>query len=161
MSDKPMASVTVDASQVYEALDGTGRSLPSIRRQTVGIAARSTAKVIRGLIRQTTDKGTGELRKAYGYKVKKGGESASVFPKGSRLLIPKIASLSYGNQISARDGHPWMQIHGVAGWYARPQSVYIAPRGFVQGGEKYAEDGLWMSEVDRMVEKQLSKCWGG
>lgn len=159
MSEKPIAGVTVDAQPVFKALEETGRSLPSVRRQTVGIAARSTVKVIKGVIRQTTDKGTGELRKAYGYKVKKGGESASVFPKGSKLLIPKIATLSYGNVISVRNGRPWLQIHGVAGWWARPQSVYIYPRGFVQAGEKYAEDGLWMSEVEKMVDKQLDKYW--
>ena len=154
-------SIEADVKEAQEALSGTSKSLKSIERKVLSVAARGTVKTIKGAIRSTTTRRTGELLKAYRYKVKRDG-SASIFPKGSdgsTLIWAKASVLSYGATIRPRKGRGWLQVGG-DGYYARPREVTIAPRGFVQAGERYAESGGYMTEVQKVVDKELSKYWG-
>lgn len=161
MSEKPFISIRADIEDVQERLSQTSKSLKSIRRQTVGIAARTTVKQIKTVIRATTKRHTGELLKTYGYKVKKDGTSAGIFPKtvstNNHLILAKIASLSYGNDISI-NRRKWLQVNG-KGYFARPKTVHIDPRGFVQSGETFAGTGAYMAEVEKMIQKELDKLW--
>lgn len=161
MSEKPFISIRADIEDVQERLSETSKSLKSIRRQTVGIAARTTVRQIKTVIRATTKRHTGELLKTYGYKVKKDGTTAGIFPKtvssNNHLILAKIATLSYGNDISA-SRRKWLQVNG-AGYFARPKTVHIDPRGFVQSGETFAGKGAYMAEVEKMIQKELDKLW--
>lgn len=155
-------NIKANVEDVQERLSETSKSLKTIRRQTVGIAARTTVKQIKTIIRQTTKSRTGELRKTYGYKVRKDGYRASIYPKttGERnhLILAKIATLDQGNDIFP-DGRTWLQVNG-NGYYARPKSVHIAARRFVESGEKFAENGSYMAEVEKMIQRELKKHWG-
>lgn len=161
MSERPFISIRADIEDVQERLSETSKSLKSIRRQTVGIAARTTVKQIKTVIRATTKRRSGELLKTYGYKVKKDGTSASVYPKtaasNNHLILARIATLSFGNDISI-NRRKWLQVNG-SGFYARPKSVHIDPRGFVQSGETFAGKGAYMAEVEKMIQKELDKAW--
>ena len=141
-------SIEADVSAVQEALAGTSKSLKAMERQTLRIAARATAKRIRALITASGLKSrTGELKKAYAYKVKRNGTEAVVFPKalkGGDTIFPKAMTLSYDHD----------------GKTARASNWKIEPRGFVQGGQAYAESGGYMGEVQKMVDKELQKYWG-
>lgn len=145
-----MLNATVDVSSVQEALAGTSKGLKAIERQTLRIAARATAKQVRALIvASDLRRRTGELRKAYSYKVKRSGKEAVVFPKAlgggkGDTIFPKAMTLSYGHDGKTERASNWR----------------IAPRGFVQGGQQFAESGAYMDEVQRMVDKELDKYWG-
>lgn len=132
-------SVEVDVSKAKQALSGTSKSLVSISRQSLGIIARGTVTVLKKEIRATTDKITGELLKAYRYKVSKDGSHANVFPKalnGERTIFPKVMALSYGRKKDA-----------------------LKPRGFVQKGEEYVEKGRYEDELQKMIDRELDKYW--
>lgn len=150
MADGQILRTTVDVSSVQEALAGTSKSLKAIERQTLRIAAKATARQVRALITASDlHRRTGELRKAYTYKVKKSGSEAVVFPKAlgggkSDTIFPKAMTLSYGHDGKTERASHWR----------------IAPRGFVQGGQQYAESGAYMDEVQKMVDKELDKYWG-
>ena len=142
-------NASVDIEEVQQALAGTSKSLNSIQKSVLRIAAKGTAKRIKAAI-NTSDlqKRTGELLKAYVYKVKKDGSQANVFPKAltgkDRTILPKAMTLSYGHD----------------GPTKRAKSWYIAPRGFVQAGQQYAESGSYMDDVQKMIDKELEKYWG-
>lgn len=132
-------SVEVDVSKAKQALSGTSKSLVSISRQSLGIIARETVAVLKKEIRTTTGKVTGELLKAYRYKVSKDGSQANVFPKalnGEKTIFPKVMALSYGRE---KDG--------------------LKPRGFVQKGKEYVEKGSYENELQKMVDRELDKYW--
>ena len=133
-------SVEADVSRAKAALSGTSKSLASISRQIMGIIGKGVKKETVKAIKALTQKHTGELLKAYRYKVKKDGSEVNVFPKalnGEESIFPKAMALSYGTN----DGR-------------------IKPRGFVQQGEKYAESGAYESDIDKMILKELDKYWG-
>ena len=142
-------SAQVDIEEVQQALSGTSKSLKSIQKSVLRIAAKGTAKQIKAAI-NTIDlqKRTGELSKAYVYKVKKDGSEANVYPKAltakDRTIFPKAMTLSYGHE----------------GPTKRAKSWHIAPRGFVQAGQQYAESGSYMNDVQKMIDKELEKYWG-
>lgn len=142
-------SAQVDIEEVQQALSGTSKSLKSIQKSVLRIAAKGTAKQIKAVI-NTSDlqKRTGELSKAYVYKVKKDGSEANVYPKAltakDRTIFPKAMTLSYGHE----------------GPTKRAKSWHIAPRGFVQAGQQYAESGSYMNDVQKMIDKELEKYWG-
>ena len=139
-------SIRADVSAVQEALAGTAKSVKAIERQTLRIAAKATAKRVKALIASSgLESRTGELKKAYSYKVKK--SEAVVFPKAlgsGETIFPKAMTLSYGH----------------SGPTARAASWSVAARGFVQGGQAYAESGGYMGDVQKMVDKELEKYWG-
>lgn len=144
-----LLNIQTDISEVQDALSGTSKSLKSIQKATLRIAAKGTANAVKAAIR-TSDlqRRTGELQKAYTYKVKKNGEEANVFPKAligkDRTIFPKAMTLSYGHQ----------------GPTKRAKSWFIAPRNFVQAGEQYAEKGQYMDDVQKYIDKELEKYWG-
>lgn len=138
----------VDVSAVQEALSETTKSLKSIQRSTLRVVARATAKTVRAaIISSDLHVRTGELRKAYTYKLKRDGSEANVYPRaltnGDRTIFPKAMTLSYGHQGPTKRARNWR----------------IVPRGFVQRGQQYAENGDYMDEVQKLIDKELKKYW--
>ena len=138
----------VDVSAVQDALSETSKSLKSIQRQTLRVVARATAKTVRAaIISSDLHVRTGELRKAYTYKLKRDGTEANVYPRaltsGDRTIFPKAMTLSYGHNGPTKRFRNWR----------------IAPRGFVQRGQQYAENGDYMDEVQKLIDKELEKYW--
>lgn len=133
-------SVEADVSRAQSALSGTTKSLVSISRQTMGIIGRGAVSVVKKEIKATTQKRTGELLKAYRYKVKKDGSEVNVFPKGikneGREIFPKVMALNYGT----KNGR-------------------LKSRGFVQVSERYAESRAYEADIDKMIQKELAKYW--
>lgn len=139
---------TVDVSAVQEALSETSKSLKSIQRSTLRVVASATAKTVRAaIISSDLHVRTGELRKAYTYKLKRDGSEANVYPRaltnGDRTIFPKAMTLSYGHQGPTKRARNWR----------------IVPRGFVQRGQQYAENGGYMDEVQKLIDKELEKYW--
>ena len=138
----------VDVSAVQDALSETSKSLKSIQRSTLRIVARATAKTVRAaIITSDLHVRTGELRKAYTYKLKRDGTEANVYPRaltnGDRTIFPKAMTLSYGHNGPTKRARDWR----------------IAPRGFVQRGQQFAENGGYMDEVQALIDKELEKYW--
>ena len=138
----------VDISAVQDALSETSKSLKSIQRSTLRVVARATAKTVRAaIISSDLHVRTGELRKAYTYKLKRDGTEANVYPRaltsGDRTIFPKAMTLSYGHQGPTKRFRNWR----------------IVPRGFVQRGQQYAENGDYMDEVQKLIDKELEKYW--
>lgn len=144
-----LLNIKTDITEVQEALAGTSKSLKSIQKTTLRIAAKGTANTVKAAIRSSDlERRTGELLKAYTYKVKKSGDEANVFPKAltgkDSTIFPKAMTLSYGH----------------SGPTKRAKSWFIAPRNFVQAGEQYAEKGQYMDDVQKYIDKELEKYWG-
>ncbi len=138
----------VDVSAVQDALSQTSKSLKAIQRDTLRVVARATAKTVRAaIISSDLHVRTGELRKAYTYKLKRDGSEANVYPRaltnGDRTIFPKAMTLSYGHQGPTKRARNWR----------------IVPRGFVQRGQQYAENGDYMDEVQKLIDKELDKYW--
>lgn len=138
----------VDVSAVQDALSETSKSLKSIQRSTLRVVARATAKTVRAaIISSDLHVRTGELRKAYTYKLKRDGTEANVYPRaltsGDRTIFPKAMTLSYGHNGPTKRFRNWR----------------IVPRGFVQRGQQYAENGDYMDEVQKLIDKELEKYW--
>lgn len=138
----------VDVSAVQDALSETSKSLKSIQRSTLRVVARATAKTVRAaIISSDLHVRTGELRKAYTYKLKRDGTEANVYPRaltnGDRTIFPKAMTLSYGHNGPTKRFRNWR----------------ITPRGFVQRGQQYAENGGYMDEVQKFIDKELEKYW--
>ena len=149
MASGQLIQTQVDIEEVEKALAGTSKSLKAIRKSVLRIAAKETAKRVKAAISASDlQRRTGELAKAYVYKVKKDGSEANVFPKAltgnGRTIYPKAMTLSYGHDGPTKRAASW----------------HIAPRGFVQSGQQYAESGAYMTEVQKMVDKELEKYWG-
>lgn len=148
MPSVQMVSIKADVDEVQEALKGTAKSMKSIRKQALGIVGRVTAKATRQAITATTTRRTGELAKAYGYKVAKDGSTVTVWPKdkairaNNHLVLAKASVLSYGYDAGEKKG------------------PHVAARGFVQAGRDVAERGGWEPEMQKMIEKELKKYWG-
>lgn len=138
----------VDVSAVQDALSETSKSLKAIQRDTLRVVARATAKTVRAaIVSSDLHVRTGELRKAYTYKLKRDGTEANVYPRaltnGDRTIFPKAMTLSYGHQGPTKRARNWR----------------IVPRGFVQRGQQYAENGDYMDEVQKLIDKELDKYW--
>lgn len=138
----------VDVSAVQDALSQTSKSLKAIQRDTLLVVAKATAKTVRAaIISSDLHVKTGELRKAYTYKLKRDGSEANVYPRaltnGDRTIFPKAMTLSYGHQGPTKRAKNWR----------------IVPRGFVQRGQQYAENGGYMDEVQKLIDKELEKYW--
>lgn len=131
--------VKTEIAEVQNALSGTKKSLTSISKQALGVIAKGTVKTVKNEIRALTTKRTGELLKAYRYKVTKDGSQAKVFPKalaGNKSIYPKVMALSYGRK---KDG--------------------LKALGFVQKGQDYVEKGSYETELQKLIDKELSKYW--
>lgn len=137
--------IQVDTEEVQQALAGTSRSIDQIEKKTLNIIAKGTLKAVKNAYKATlkpkseiTYERTGALLKAFKKSVKDG--VANVYPRavsnGSNWAMGIACILNYG----AKNG--------------------IKPRGFIQVGEKYAESGGYMDDVNAMVNKELDKYWG-
>lgn len=130
-------TVEADVEAVQDALSKTSKSLTSIQRQVIGVLARETVKTIKGAIRSTTIRHTGELLRCYGYRIKKDGSTGSVYPRGTAgsKIFPKVYTLNYGTP-------------------ARPKQD---AKGFIQSGENYLQKDH-TGEMEKIVEKTLQKA---
>ena len=143
-----LVATEVDVSAVQDALSETTKSLKSISKATLRVVAKATAKTVRAaIISSDLHVRTGELRKAYTYKDKRDGSEANVYPRaltnGDRTIFPKAMTLSYGHNGPTKRARDWR----------------IAPRGFVQRGQQFAENGGYMDEVQALIDKELEKYW--
>lgn len=140
-------SVEVEILKAQNALAETNKSLKSITKQTLGIIGKGTVKTIKSAIRSSDlQQRTGELARAYKYKVKKDAMEANVFPMASdskNTIFPKAMTLSYGHE----------------GPTKRCKSWNIKGRGFVQAGKTWVNAGLYDEDVQKMIDKQLKKFW--
>ena len=138
----------VDFTPVQEALAETTKNLKAIQRATLRVVAKATAKQVRAaIVSSDLHVRTGELRKAYTFKVKRDVSGATIFPRalsgGDRTIFPKAMTLSYGHEGPTKRAKNWR----------------IVPRGFVQRGQQYAENGQYMDEVQKLIDKELEKFW--
>lgn len=155
-----LVDVKVEIEEAQRALSGTSKSLKSIQKSVLRIAAQKTLKAVKTALQSSDldlNSGTGELKKAYTYRVKKDGSEANVYPKAlnakrnkggainwaTDAIFPKAMALSYGH----------------SGPTKRAKSWFIAPRNFVQAGDLYAESGKYMDEVQKYIDKELDKYW--
>ena len=71
MASGQLIQTQVDIEEVEKALAGTSKSLKAIRKSVLRIAAKETAKRVKAAISASDlHRRTGELAKAYVYKVK-------------------------------------------------------------------------------------------
>lgn len=130
--------VEAEVDEVIEALNGTSKSLKSIQKQSLGIIARKGLKALKMRIKETIrhqERSTGELQRAYRYKVRKDGSEVNIFPKaksGSRIF-PKAFMQNYG---------------------------YEKPKAFVQYAENVIKNHDYENDLQKMVDKTLEKYWG-
>lgn len=140
-------SIEAEINQVEQALAGTSKSFETIRRQAVGIIAKGAVTKIKAVIQTTTVKRSGELLKAYRYKVSRDGSQANVFPKAlnsDSTIFPKAMTLSYGHDGKTKRAANW----------------HIKALGFVQSGKAWVDSGAYMPDLENMVDKELNKYWG-
>lgn len=145
MADNPVINVTPDFKEVEKALSGTRKSLPSMQRKTLSIIARGAVKQIKAVIRSGTHRRTGELLKAYHYKVRRDG-IVNIYPVAThsgKKIFPKASVLSYGH----------------SGKTKRVEDFHIEAVNFVQAGEQYADSGAYVPEINKMIDKELTKYW--
>ena len=132
-------SVEADVHGAQKALEGTKKSLKSVRVGVLRIVARGAVKAIKSGIRASgIQRRTGELLKCYHYKVKKNGSEVNIFPKanGGSRIFPKVYVLNYG----------------LPGTRHRPYS-------FIEKGEKYAEENSYDNEINKFIQNELKKYW--
>lgn len=170
-----MIDVSIATKGVEQALAQTGKGVKSIQKQTVGIIAKGYVKEIKRQITATgIKKRSGWLYKAYRYKVHKDG-SARIYPqqklfhdnkadnaRAKNLAVAVTSTLNYGNTINVTKGWKNMKYLQISGkYYARPKRVTIKARNFLQKAEQiYIGGGRYTEDVEKMVDKQLSKYWG-
>lgn len=148
MSSVQPISVHADIEGVQQALKGTAKSMKSIRKQALGIVGRVESKAVRQAITASTGKRTGDLRKAYSYKVAKDGSTVTVWPRPKdkmeegRKVFLKSVILSYGYDAGHRKG------------------PHVAARNFVQKGREAIDRGDYVAELQKMIDKELKKYWG-
>jgi len=160
-----MIDLKIDTKGVEQALSQTAKGVKSIQKQTVGIIVKGYVKEIkRQITAAVLKKITGELYRAYRYKVK--GDTATIYPKSqatgrtaNALIVAKTGTLNYGNTISVRKARKFLQISGQ--YFARPKKVSIRGRDFLGRAEQiYIGGGRYTTDVETMVDKQLKKYWG-
>lgn len=141
--------VEAEVGEVQKALAGTSKSFTSIQKQALGILARNAVKSIGQKIRagiKDRERSTGELQKAYAFRVKKDGSEANVYPKGASgsKIFPKA----------------YVQNYGYSGATKRAKDWNVAPKAFVEYTENLLESNAFDSQLDKMVDKVLQKQWG-
>ena len=135
-----MIKLAVNIDEVEKGLETIQANLVKVRRKTLQVVAQGTRKALNAAIRFKTKRRTGELLKAYRYKVRKDASQVSIFPKGltaKSKIFPKVYALNYGSE-----------------------KRNIKPRSFIQAGELYAQEGEYMRDVEKkVIEKELLKYW--
>jgi hypothetical protein len=141
--------VDAELEAVQKALAGTRKSFTSIQKQALGIIARKGVQKVRQEIKssiQNKERSTGELQKAYAFRVKKNGSEANLYPRGASgsKIFPKA----------------YVQNYGYAGATVKSPSWNIKPKAFVENTESYLNENNFDSELSKMVNKVLDKYWG-
>lgn len=133
-----MISIESNIKEVQKSLEQTGKSLKTIQKGVLRIVGKGTVKAIKEDIKLKTTKRTGELLKAYTYKLNRKGEMKVQlnYKKNGDKIFPKVYTLNYG-----KEGKNWQ------------------PRYFVQTGMRYAENGNYNKEIENYIEKELTKYW--
>ncbi len=149
MAKSQWISVEAEIDEVQKALEGTSKSLTSIQKQALGIIARSGVKTIRREIKLSIldkSRSSGQLSSSYGFRVKKDGSEANIFPrgKGGSSVFPKAFVNNYG----------------FSGPTVRAENWNFAPKGFVEKTENYLESNSFDGELQKMIDKSLAKYWG-
>lgn len=139
--------VEVDIKEVQTALAGTSKSIISIQKQALGIIAKGAVSQLKAYIKLSVHSRTGELAKAYRYKVKKDASQANVYPKAMHsdsTIFPKAMTLSYGHTGPTKTAKNWN----------------VKALGFVQKAKAWVDSGAYDNELQKMVDKTLDKYWG-
>lgn len=141
--------VEAQVDEVQKALSGTSKSMRSIQKQALGIMARKGVKLVRRHIRETIkDRGrsTGTLAKSYGFRVKRDGSQANIYPRGEAgaAIFPKAFVNNWGHSGATKRAEDWR----------------VAPKGFVQRTEEELSSDSFDTELGAMVDKVLRKYWG-
>ncbi len=142
--EKQWIVVEAEIDAVQEALSSTSKSFTSIQKQALGIIARRGVQFIRRDIKSTilhSDRSTGELQKSYGFRVKKDGSEANIYPKGmgGSKIFPKAFTNNYG---------------------IKKGNWEIKPKGFIERTENLLDTNNFESDLQTMVNKVLDRYWG-
>ncbi len=136
--------ISADISGAQQALAGTRKSLVSIRNKVLLIAGSHALKAVRSAIRTSgLRKRTGELQKSYVRKLNRRKGEVNLYPVSldrTRTIFSKAQALSFGGK-------------------SKRTRWALAGRGFVEKGWQAAEGG-YQAEIDKMIQKELSKYWG-
>lgn len=155
-------SVEADIADVQTALERTGKSLKSIRRQVLGVAARGTAKAVKQSIALTGKGKNSVLKKAYSYHVKKDGSAANVYPKNygeaknKNWVVGLSVIQNYGADVHAKRGR-YLVFLTKDGW-RKMKSVHVPARHFIEAGERYAESDNYTQALEAIIAKELQKA---
>lgn len=149
MGQNKWISVEAEIGEVQKALAGTSRNFTSIQKQALGILARNTVRTLRNAIKtgiKDKSRSTGGLQKAYGFRVKKDGSEANIYPRGASggEIFPKA----------------FVQNYGYEGPTVRAKNWSVKPKGFVQQAELKLQGNDYNSELNKMIDKVLAKEWG-
>lgn len=173
MSTNNAINIEADIQEVSKALDGTAKSLKSIRKQVLGSAAKGVVKTIKSVIQTGLKKHTGFMYSVYKYKVAKDGSHVSIFPRpkqkstdttkkqkasAKNLAVAITSTLNYGNTISAKKAK--FLFFSDTNGFVKTKSVRIPGVGFLEAGWNYAGSDRYESEMNKIVEKELKKYWG-
>lgn len=140
--------VEAEIEAVQNALASTSKSFSSIQKQSLGIIARNAVAKIRQEIKSgIKDKihSTGELQKSYGFRVKKDGSEANIYPRGlsGSKIFPKAFIQNYGHSGPTSKADNWE----------------VKPKGFIEKTENAIENNSFESDLQKMVDKIFSKYW--
>lgn len=161
MSDD--TGVVIDIAPVEDALKQTNLNHKKIVKKVLSEVGKKQAKIFNRYIGQSTKKITGELKKAYTYKVKVTDfeEKVTMYArsKGKESIYPKLMTLNYGAHIKPVTCKTLI-IHG-DGWWARPISVNIQGRHFLEPAwQSYGAKGDFTEDAQKVIDKELDKFWG-
>ncbi len=137
--------VSADFKEVQKALEETAKTEKAINIKALRIVAKGSVTAIKQSIRSCgVGKYTGELLKCYGYKKsKRNANTFVIYPEalnGEETIFPKVMALSYGS-----DKRPNRKLKAF---------------GFVQAGQRAAENKDWSAQMQEMIDKELQKYWG-
>lgn len=136
--------VEAEIDAVQKALEKTSKSFTSIQKQALGIIARKGVQFIRRDIKSTIlhpERSTGELQKAYGFRVRKDGSEANIYPKGESgsAIFPKAFINNYGID---------------------KEKMKRSPKGFIERTENLLDENTFENDLQTMVNKTLDRYWG-
>ena len=167
MSDS-LINIEADISNAQDMLKETFLKVPTIESKVLRLVGRLTAKEINKAVKGGVHSGTSVLiahrypynmNQMYVYGKPKNHE-VSVYPhrvqpgRGNDLIIPVSMALNYGATIEAKEKQT---LSIFAKTWARPVSITIKGRGFVQAGETYAKSSRYSKDVQKLIDRELEK----
>lgn len=147
-----VVSWKLDLSGPIKALDKTSKSVDKIAVSVLRTIGRGTKKAVtqslRTAVKINTAKHSGDYEslrsKGYTFKVKKDDLELNVYPNTRNFggkMFPEASVLNYGHYGST----------------SRARSFTVTPRAFIETGKTYIDMGLYQSEVDSLIAKELKK----